>query len=79
MAGSKTKAKAGGGLSAVFVIPMLLRAWVGSSPAYIDPGSGSFIFQAIIGGLLATAVVLRTFWGKIVGVFKREPRKPTPS
>ena len=59
---------------AVFLpVLVLVRATV----AYIDPGSGSFIFQMVIGGLLAIAVTVRAFWGRIVSVFRREPRKPS--
>jgi hypothetical protein len=39
--------------------------------AYIDPGSGSMIFQAVVGGLLAAAIVVKTFWRRIVSLFKR--------
>ena len=56
--------------------PAILALWARSLNGYIDPGSGSFIFQAVIGGLLAVGVAIRAFRGKIVGAFKREPRKP---
>jgi hypothetical protein len=39
--------------------------------AYIDPGSGSFIFQVLIGGLLAGAVAVKHFWRRIVSLFTR--------
>jgi len=42
-----------------------------SANAYIDPGSGSMIFQAVVGGLLAVAIVLKTFWRRIVSFFRR--------
>ncbi len=35
--------------------------------AYVDPGTGSFIFQALVGGLLAGALALKVFWRRIVG------------
>lgn len=59
----------------VVVLPVLVL--VRATLAYIDPGSGSFIFQMVIGGLLAIAVTVRAFWGRIVSVFRREPRKPS--
>ena len=53
------------GLAAMFlVIPV--------ANAYIDPGSGSFIFQALVGGLLAVALVVKGFWRRIVSVFKHD-------
>ena len=33
--------------------------------AYIDPNSGSVIFQIILGALLTIGVALRVFWVKI--------------
>lgn len=37
--------------------------------AYLDPGSGSLILQAIIGGAVAVGVILKTYWHKIRGLF----------
>lgn len=45
--------------------------WIPVANAYVDPGSGSFVFQALIGGFLAVAVTFRVFWHRIVGVFKK--------
>jgi len=42
--------------------------------AYLDPGTGSVIFQVIVGGLLGAAFAIKTFWRRIVGFFSR--RKP---
>jgi hypothetical protein len=44
---------------------------VPNANAYIDPGSGSFIFQVLIGGLLAGAVAVKHFWRRIVSFFTR--------
>jgi len=38
--------------------------------AYLDPGSGSFIFQLILASLLGAAIVVRAYWKRIVGFFK---------
>ena len=32
---------------------------------YLDPGSGSFLIQLLIGGIVGLALVVRTFWGRI--------------
>jgi len=50
--------------------------WIPVANAYVDPGTGSFIFQAVIGGLLAAAVALKVFWRRIVGVFSRKDEAP---
>ena len=39
---------------------------------YIDPGSGSLIFQAVIGGLMAAGVGVAAFWQKITSFFSRK-------
>ncbi|MEX0983739.1 MAG: hypothetical protein WD096_01675 [Actinomycetota bacterium] len=49
----------------------------GPAQAYVDPGTGSFVFQALIGGALAAAVAVKVFWTKIVGVFSRKERSST--
>ena len=33
--------------------------------AYIDPGSGSIIFQAIIGALIGVGIALKLYWEKV--------------
>lgn len=37
--------------------------------AYIDPQSGSYIFQVIIGALVGAVVSVKVFWHRIVGLF----------
>jgi len=32
---------------------------------YLDPGSGSMIFQALIGALVGVAITLKIYWEKI--------------
>jgi hypothetical protein len=38
--------------------------------AYLDPGTGSIIFQVIIAGLCGGLFVIKLFWGKIKNLFK---------
>lgn len=44
--------------------------------AYIDPGTGSIVLQALIAGALGAAFAVKRFWKRIVaalrGVFKRQ-------
>jgi hypothetical protein len=34
--------------------------------AYLDPGSGSIILQAIIGGVAAAAVTAKLYWARLL-------------
>jgi hypothetical protein len=54
---------------------MLLLAvalWFGSTEyafAYLDPGTGSILIQAIIGGVASGLFIMRMYWRKITGWF----------
>ncbi len=39
---------------------------------YLDPGSGSFLIQILLAGLLGIGVAVRIYWKKIVSFFKRD-------
>jgi hypothetical protein len=39
--------------------------------AYIDPGTGSFIIQLILGFLFGGLFAIKLFWGSIKGFFKK--------
>ncbi len=47
--------------------------------AYLDPSSGSMIFQLAVGGLLAAAAAVRMYWVKLtrlVGLRKSRAAEP---
>jgi hypothetical protein len=44
--------------------------------AYVDPGAGSLIFQATVGGVLAIGVVAKVFWRRAVGAIWRRKGEP---
>lgn len=46
-----------------------------SASAYIDPGTGSFIFQVLVGGLLAAGLAFRSFWRRMLWFLFRRRRK----
>lgn len=46
----------------LFLEVACLTMFVPVANAYVDPGAGSFVFQAMIGGLLAAGVVVKVFW-----------------
>jgi len=33
--------------------------------AYLDPGTGSYVFQLVIGVIVAALFMLRGYWGKV--------------
>ena len=39
--------------------------FISEAYAYLDPGSGSLIFQAIIGALIGLAVAVKIYWEKL--------------
>jgi hypothetical protein len=46
--------------------------------AYLDPGTGSYVLQLIVAGLLGALFTVKTFWARIVAVFRRSNgRRPT--
>ena len=59
----------------VWIVTTLVTAFsvvfLPTANAYVDPGAGSFIFQAAIGGLLAAGVALKVFWKRITGLVSR--------
>ena len=40
--------------------------------AYLDPGTGSVLLQAIVGGVAAAAVTARLYWRRLTRVFRRD-------
>ena len=40
-------------------------------PMYLDPGSGSLLFQAAVGAAMATSLAVKVYWRRIKGVFRR--------
>ncbi len=49
--------------------------------AYLDPGTGNFLIQLLIGGFLGIGIFLKIYWSKITGLFKKknnEEDQPPP-
>lgn len=46
----------------------------GARFAYIDPGAGSFVFQALVALLAAAGVTVRAYWKNIKAFFDRTTR-----
>ena len=52
----------------------------GPAHAYLDPGTGSIILQAIVGTIAGAFVVIKLYWYRIKNFFKnRTPEEPKDS
>jgi hypothetical protein len=57
-------------LSAIcFLVMILYLASPSPAYAYLDPGSGSYIFQLLIASLVGLAFLLKVYWGRIRAFF----------
>jgi len=55
-----------GSLVPLFTISLLARGlFISDAYAYLDPGTGSIMIQALIGALVGLAITLKVFWYKI--------------
>ena len=52
-------------------MPFLLQPIVLSTLHYLDPGSGSYIFQILIATLVGAAFLVKVFWQRIKAFFVR--------
>jgi len=43
----------------------------GVASAYLDPGTGSFILQMLVGAVLGGLVAIGVFWKRVLGFLKR--------
>jgi|TARA_B100001093_G_C25902882_1_gene625251 O-antigen/teichoic acid export membrane protein len=42
--------------------------------AYIDPGTGSILLQALLGALAAAGAAISIYWSKFKSFFKKKPK-----
>ena len=62
------------------VLLLLIVAFTRDVYAYLDPGTGSLVFQTVVAALAAVAYALRSYWGRIRMLFSRGgPRRPDDS
>ncbi len=53
---------------AAVIIPVIIIAagiCVSDAHAYLDPGTGSYVFQVIIAAVLGIIVTIKIYWNKI--------------
>ena len=54
----------------LFTVACVVQASV--AHAYLDPGTGSYLFQLLIGGALGGMVAVKLYWRSIVDFFRKE-------
>ncbi len=56
----------------VFLVVVLVGiGFTRDADAYLDPGTGSLVFQAVAAGLAAAAYACRSYWGRLLRLFGR--------
>ena len=60
-------------VEAVVAAALLFLIFAEQADAYIDPGSGSYILQLILAGLLGAGVAVKIYWKRIKGAILRTP------
>jgi len=65
-------------LGQVFALAMVFQlALAADADAYLDPGTGSFIFQTIIALVVGSAFAIKTYWQRIKVMFGHKSATPT--
>ncbi len=60
--------------SSALCIVALLVTFERPAGAYLDPGSGSMMLQALLGGVAAVGVIARLYWHRLKSVFDKLQR-----
>lgn len=59
-------------LYALFICLLVVFAAATPAWAYLDPGTGSYLFQLLIGLLAGTLMTVKIYWHKIRSFFTRD-------
>lgn len=59
----------------LILIVLLILIFPPQAQAYLDPGTGSYITQLLIGGLVGGGYLIKMYFHKIVDFFKKKPTK----
>jgi len=54
------------------LLSILKAAKTSHLAAYLDPGSGSFLLQLLVAGILGGLFAVRAFWGRLRGKITRK-------
>jgi len=60
------------------VLAVVLGLLATPAEAYLDPGTGSYVFQMVAAALVSVGFVARAYWHRVRGFFARRDRR-TPA
>ncbi len=63
----------------IFSLCLFLVPLAAPAKAYIDPGTGSYIIQVVLGLLFAGVFVLKSYWQAFKALFTKAPAQVTES
>ncbi len=62
-------------MAILVVFAMFFLAFPQRAYAYLDPGTGSYLLQLLIAGLLGASMAVKIFWGNIKAFFSKKSSK----
>ena len=68
-----------GSTRAVTVLAAACLSLAVPAEAYLDPGTGSFVFQMVAAAVVSVGFVVRAYWQRIRGFFARLGRRTPDS
>jgi hypothetical protein len=66
------------GFFGVAVMAVVLGLLAAPAEAYLDPGTGSYVFQMVAAAVVSVGFVARAYWHRVRGFFARRDRR-TPA
>ncbi len=56
----------------MLLVSLIIASHPSDAFAYIDGTSGGLLIQLLLGGLAGVGVIVKLYWRKFIGVFKKE-------
>jgi len=53
----------------LLAIVILVTTWAGDVHAYLDPGTGSYVLQIVIAGIVSALFTIKMCWRRVVDFF----------
>jgi hypothetical protein len=66
--------KIGKSIKLTLFLLLLFSIMPRNAHAYLDPGTGSYIIQILVAGILGASFTVRLYWKKIKSLFTRDKK-----